>query len=250
MVARSARRPNTGHRACGRSTGHESGSSEPAARPPRGASTPIAFFETIMVKSYETLVDSDTKVDVNTGMVAAGRLQSLIDSRDYSRDLLVMKVQMGHDLRRGQVHSAAGDVGGDHREAGEAEQHPEALDVGTDSFDDDDDASTRPSSSTRTTSFDLRSARRHRGSGEPPVFTVRSRRVRSGVDARRRHRPSENEMPCWRLKVELRAARTRLPKGFAAQSSWVGPCSDPLERTHWAHELPGMWCGGAAVPPP
>ena len=26
-----------------------------------------------MVKSYETLVDSDTKVDVNTGMVAAGR---------------------------------------------------------------------------------------------------------------------------------------------------------------------------------
>ncbi len=53
------------------------------------AITPIAFFETVMVKSYETLVDSDTKVDVNTGIVAAGRLQSLIDSRDYSRDLLV-----------------------------------------------------------------------------------------------------------------------------------------------------------------
>ena len=50
------------------------------------AITPIAFFETVMVKSYETLVDSDTKVDVNTGMVAAGRLQSLIDSRDYSRE--------------------------------------------------------------------------------------------------------------------------------------------------------------------
>ena len=47
------------------------------------ALTPIAFFETVMVKSYETLVDSDTKVDVNTGIVAAGRLQSLIDSRDY-----------------------------------------------------------------------------------------------------------------------------------------------------------------------
>ena len=39
-------------------------------------------------------VDSDTRVDVNTGIVAAGRLQSLIDSRDYSHDLLVMKVQM------------------------------------------------------------------------------------------------------------------------------------------------------------
>ena len=58
------------------------------------AITPIAFFETVMVKSYETLVDSDTKVDVNTGIVAAGRLQSLIDSRDYDHELLVMKVQM------------------------------------------------------------------------------------------------------------------------------------------------------------
>ena len=46
------------------------------------AITPIAFFETVMVKSYETLVDSDTKVDVHTGIVAAGRLQSLIDSGD------------------------------------------------------------------------------------------------------------------------------------------------------------------------
>ena len=58
------------------------------------AITPIAFFETVMVKSYETLVDSNTKVDVNTGIVAAGRLQSLIDSRDYDHDLLMMKVQM------------------------------------------------------------------------------------------------------------------------------------------------------------
>ncbi len=59
------------------------------------ALTPIAFFETVLVKSYETLVDSDTKVDVNTGIIAAGRLQSLIDSKDYTRDLLVMKVQLG-----------------------------------------------------------------------------------------------------------------------------------------------------------
>ena len=45
------------------------------------AITPMAFYETVMVKGYETLVDSDTKVDVNTGMVAAARLQALIDSR-------------------------------------------------------------------------------------------------------------------------------------------------------------------------
>lgn len=38
------------------------------------ALTPAAYFETVMVKGYETLVDSDTKVDVNTGMIAAARL--------------------------------------------------------------------------------------------------------------------------------------------------------------------------------
>ena len=47
------------------------------------ALTPIAFFETFMVKSYETLVDSDTRVDVNTGIVAACRLQAGIGPRDY-----------------------------------------------------------------------------------------------------------------------------------------------------------------------
>ena len=35
------------------------------------AITPIAFLETVMVKSYENLVDPDTKVDVSTGMIAA-----------------------------------------------------------------------------------------------------------------------------------------------------------------------------------
>jgi hypothetical protein len=45
------------------------------------AITPMAFFETVMVKGYETLVDSGTTVDVNTGMIAAARLQALIESR-------------------------------------------------------------------------------------------------------------------------------------------------------------------------
>jgi hypothetical protein len=46
----------------------------------------------------------------------------------------------------------------------EPDQHPEALDASTDSFDDDDDddPTTHWSSST-TTSFGLRCARRHRG---------------------------------------------------------------------------------------
>jgi hypothetical protein len=108
------------------------------------AITPIAFFETVMVKSYETLVDSDTKVDVNTGIVAAGRLQSLIDSRDYSRDLLVMKVQLG------QICSAVKSTvpeemwGEIIEKLEEFEQHQEALDVSTDSFDDADDEAYDP----------------------------------------------------------------------------------------------------------
>jgi hypothetical protein len=51
------------------------------------APTPIAFVETFMVKSYETLVDSDTRVDVNTGIVAASRLQAVIGPGDYIIDI-------------------------------------------------------------------------------------------------------------------------------------------------------------------
>ena len=103
------------------------------------AITPLAFLETVMAKSYETLVDSDTKVDVHTGMVAAGRLQSLIDSRDYSRDLLVMKVQLAQicDAVKSTVPQEM--WGAIIEKLEEFEQHAEALDVGTDSFDDADD---------------------------------------------------------------------------------------------------------------
>ena len=100
------------------------------------AITPSAFLETVMVKSYETLVDSNTKVDVNTGIVAASRLQSLIDSRDYSRDLLLMRVQLAAicDAVKSTVPQEMwGEI---IEKLDEAEQHSEALDVGEDSFDD------------------------------------------------------------------------------------------------------------------
>ena len=105
-----------------------------------------------MVKS-ETLVDSNTKVDVNTGIVAAGRLQSLIDSRDYDHELLLMKVQLAAicDAVKSTVPQEMwGEIV---EKLDEAEQHQEALSVGRNSFDDaDDEPSTRPSSSTTTTS--------------------------------------------------------------------------------------------------
>jgi hypothetical protein len=103
------------------------------------ALTPIAFFETVMVKGYETLVDSDTKVDVHTGMVAAGRLQSLIDSRDYSHDLLVMKVQLAA-ICAAVKSTVPQEMWGEIIEKlDQAEQHSEVLDVGEGAFDDADD---------------------------------------------------------------------------------------------------------------
>jgi hypothetical protein len=76
---------------------------------------------------------------VHTGIVAAGRLQSLIDSRDYGRDVLVMKVQLGQicDAVRSTVPQEMwGEI---IEKLDEAEQHQEALSVGRDSFDDAED---------------------------------------------------------------------------------------------------------------
>ena len=73
-------------------------------------------------------------------MLAAGRLQSLIDSKDCTRDLLVMRVQLGQicDAVKSTVPQEMwGEIV---EKLEEPEQHPAALDVGTDSFDDDDDA--------------------------------------------------------------------------------------------------------------
>ena len=67
------------------------------------AITPMAFYETVMVKGYETLVDSDTKVDVNTGMIAAGRLQALIESRASGTSMVDMWVKMDRIIRA--IHS-------------------------------------------------------------------------------------------------------------------------------------------------
>jgi hypothetical protein len=102
------------------------------------ALTPIAFFETVMVRSYETFVDSDTRVDVNTGIVAAGRLQSLMDSRDYSHDVLELKVQLGMigEAVRAVVPQQMWAAIIEKLE--ELEQHSEVLEVGEDAFDDDD----------------------------------------------------------------------------------------------------------------
>jgi hypothetical protein len=58
------------------------------------AITPMALLETVMVKSYETVVDPDTKIDAKTGMLAACRLQELIDSREGQVDMARMWADM------------------------------------------------------------------------------------------------------------------------------------------------------------
>ena len=105
-----------------------------AARPPQPGE-----LHDDMVKSYETLADSNAGVDVNTGMVAAGRLQSLIASRDYSHDLLLMKVQMAAicaAVKSTVPQSMWGEI---IEKLDEAEQHQKSLSVGEGAFDDDDD---------------------------------------------------------------------------------------------------------------
>jgi hypothetical protein len=58
------------------------------------AITPLAFYETVMVRSYETLVDPETKVDVNTGLIAAGRLHELTGRDPKQLRMIDLRLQM------------------------------------------------------------------------------------------------------------------------------------------------------------
>jgi hypothetical protein len=99
----------------------------------------MAFFETVMAKGYETLVDPDTKVDVHTGMIAASRLQSLIDSRAGQPDMAQVRLQVNMiiDAVKSTVPQ---EMWGDILEKlDQLEQHRKVLDAETADFDDDDD---------------------------------------------------------------------------------------------------------------
>ena len=77
------------------------------------AITPMAFLETVMAKSYEALVESDTRVDVNTGIIAASRLQSIVDSRAGQPNLLELKIQVNRIIdavRTTVTHEMSDDI--------------------------------------------------------------------------------------------------------------------------------------------
>ena len=96
----------------------------------------MAFLETVMVKGYETLVDSDTKVDVSTGMIAAARLQAMIESRASGTSMVQIIAQMDRIIRA--IHDSVPE------ELWEEILHkidgPVAVDIPTDRIEDCDDA--------------------------------------------------------------------------------------------------------------
>jgi hypothetical protein len=104
------------------------------------ALTPFAYFEVVMNKAFRSLVDDRTEVSVETGLRAAEKLQSVLDGRELGTEVLELKVQLGV-IRNAVKSTVPQELWGEIIEKLEEfeQQHPEALDVGTDSFDDDDD---------------------------------------------------------------------------------------------------------------
>ena len=103
------------------------------------ALTPLAFFEVVMAKAFRAVVDDGTEVSVETGLRAAEKLQSVLDGRERGTDILELKVQLyqiGQAVRSVVPESMWGAI---IEKLEELEEDPQALDVGTDSFDDADD---------------------------------------------------------------------------------------------------------------
>ena len=86
--------------------------------PPR--SRPLRSSRRSWSEFMRTLSTRTPRVDVDTGIVAAGRLQAVIGSRDYSIDIAEDEGPGGQDREAVRSVVPEIDVGGDHREAGGA----------------------------------------------------------------------------------------------------------------------------------
>ncbi len=103
------------------------------------ALTPMAFYEVVMIKAFRTLVDDGAEVSVETGLRAAEKLQSVLDGRERGTDVLELKVQVGQISEAVRAVVPQSMWGAIVEKLEQLEQHPAALNVGTNSFDDDDD---------------------------------------------------------------------------------------------------------------
>jgi hypothetical protein len=94
-----------------------------------------------MNKAFRTLVDDRIEVSVETGLRAAEKLQSVLDGRERGNEVLELKVQLGRigeAVRSVVPQSMWAAIVEQLEQLEQLEQHSGALDVGTDSFDDDE----------------------------------------------------------------------------------------------------------------
>lgn len=137
------------------------------------AITPLAYYEVAMNKAFRTMVDDRTEVSVETGLRAAEKLQSVLDGRERGTGVLELKVQLamiGKAVRFVVPQQMWGRSSRSWmswrriRRPSKSTQAPSMTQTTS--------RLTPWSSPSGTTSSDLRSAHRHRGSGEPlPVWT-------------------------------------------------------------------------------
>jgi hypothetical protein len=104
----------------------------------------MALYETIMVRGYQTLIDPDTKVDVNTAMIAAGGLQAAIESRASGTSMADMRVELGRviDAVKSTVPEALWPeiirkIKGEDVDSEPLADNADVFDPGEDLFDDD-----------------------------------------------------------------------------------------------------------------
>jgi hypothetical protein len=99
------------------------------------ALTPLAFYEVVMNKAFRSLVEEDAEVSVETGLRAAEKLQSFLDSRDRGVDVAEMWVKL--DRLINAVKSAVPEeMWGDIAEKLEqSEQHSKTLNSNAGAFD-------------------------------------------------------------------------------------------------------------------
>ena len=92
-----------------------------------------------MNKAFRALVDDRTEVSVEIGLRAAEKLQSVLDGGERDTEVLELKVALYQTRQAVRAVVPESMWGAIIAKLDEAEQDQEALDVGKDSFDGDDD---------------------------------------------------------------------------------------------------------------
>lgn len=65
----------------------------------RTALTPMAYFETVMAKAFERVVEDGTEVSAETGLRAALKLQAVVGDRDHDHEIAVIMAKMNRIIK-------------------------------------------------------------------------------------------------------------------------------------------------------